>query len=327
MTREIATTHDPAAPVTRLQQAQRQQTRSDDVRRVYERVLTGAAVRSRYVEAGVDSRVHVLEKGAGRPIVLLHGSAAVAGFLLPLINELDGVRVLAPDRPGMGLSDPVDLPGRRFRETAVAWLDRLLDALELDDVTLLGHSAGGLWSLWYALAHPNRVERLVLIGVPALPKTRAPLPIRLMATPGVGALLPRLVPPSPQSMLQFARAMGEQETLAQHPDLIDLLVAVGRDPIAQRVARAEIRALLSPFALAWPSWFRHRVRVRADELRQVATPTLVLWGERDPVGGGAVAQAVSELMPRARLRVLPTGHVPWLGCPAQTAAAVMDLMR
>ena len=41
-----------------------------------------------------------------------------------------------------------------------------------------------MWALWYALAHPDRVKRLVLLGVPTLPKTRCPLPIRLVATPG-----------------------------------------------------------------------------------------------------------------------------------------------
>ncbi len=48
------------------------------------------------------------------------------------------------------LSDPIDLPRKRYRETAVAWLDGLLDALELDAAALLGHSGGGRWALWYA---------------------------------------------------------------------------------------------------------------------------------------------------------------------------------
>jgi pimeloyl-ACP methyl ester carboxylesterase len=50
--------------------------------------------------------------------VLLHGTANPAGFLLPLLRELHGVHGIAPDRPGVGLSDPVDLPRDRYRETA-----------------------------------------------------------------------------------------------------------------------------------------------------------------------------------------------------------------
>jgi pimeloyl-ACP methyl ester carboxylesterase len=298
-----------------------------EIRQMYERLLVGASVRSRRVEVDAGGRVHLLEKGAGPPVVLLHGTGDPAGFLLPLLHELHGVRAIAPDRPGMGLSDPIDFPAGRYRQTAVAWLDRLVDALELDAITLLGHSGGGLWALWYALAHPDRVKRLVLLGVPALPKTRCPLPIRLVGTPGLGQLLSRLAPPSHKSMLRLASAMGEKATLARHPDLVDLLVAAGRDPITDRAAKAEFRTLISPFALLSPSGFRRRARVRPGELRQLSMPTLVLWGERDPVGSVPVARAVAELIPNARLEVLPTGHGPWLGQPTQTASAVADFVR
>jgi pimeloyl-ACP methyl ester carboxylesterase len=56
-------------------------------------------------------------------------------------------------------------------------------------------------------------------------------------------------------------------------------------------------------------------------------PTLVIRGEHEPLGSAAVAQAVTELIPDARLEVPPTGHGPWLGQPAQTAAAVADFVR
>jgi pimeloyl-ACP methyl ester carboxylesterase len=307
-------------------QAPTQQPHSAEIRQVYERLLAGAPVRSRHVEVGAGGRVHLLEQGAGPPVVLLHGTGNPAGFLLPLLHELHGVRAIAPDRPGVGLSDPADLPAARYRERAVAWLDRLLDALELDATTLLGHSGGGVWALWYALAHPDRVRRLVLLGVPTLPKTRCPLPIRVVGTPGLGRLLARLAPPSPASVLRLASAVGEQGTLASHPDLVDLLVAAGRDPVTDRAAMAEFRALISPFALVSPSGFRRRARVRRDELRRLAMPTLLVWGERDPVGSVPVARAVTELIPDARLEVLPTGHGPWLGQPIRTAATVADFI-
>ena len=309
------------------QLASTDQTHPVEVRQVYERVLAGSSVRGRPVEVGAGGRAHLLEKGDGPPVVLLHGTGNSAGFLLPLLHELHGVRAIAPDLPGVGLSDPIDLPADRYRETAVAWLDGLLDTLELDATTLVGHSGGGVWALWYALAHPDRVRRLVLIGPPALPKTSCPLPMRLVATPGVGALLPRLAPPSPKSVLQLARVMGEQATLARRPELIDLLVALGRDPVTDRAAKAEIRLLVSPFALLTRSGFRGRSRLRPDELRRVAMPTLIVWGERDPLGGVPVAQAITDLIPHARLEVLPTGHGPWLGEPAQTAATIADFVR
>ena len=309
-TRPQARTHQPPA----------------EIRQVYERLLAGSPVSSRHVEVA-GGLVHLLEHGAGPPVVALHGTANPAGFLLPLLRELHGVRAIAPDRPGVGLSDPIDLPAARYREAAVAWLDRLLDTLELDATTLAGHSGGGVWALWYALAHPDRVKRLVLLGVPTLPKTRCPLPIRLVGTPGLGQLLSRLAPPSPKSVLRLASSVGEKGTLARYPELVDLLVAAGRDPITDRAAQAEFRALISPFALLSPSGFRRRSRVRPEELRRLTVPTLVLWGERDPVGNIPVARAVTELIPDARLEVLPTGHGPWLGQPTRTAATVTDYVR
>ena len=102
--------------MTRRQQAQTQQTHSVEVRRAYERALARTSVCSRYVEMEAGNRVHLLETGAGPPVVLLHGTMDSAGFLFPLLDELDGVRALAPDLPGRGLSDPLDLPRHRYRE-------------------------------------------------------------------------------------------------------------------------------------------------------------------------------------------------------------------
>lgn len=83
------------------QQARKQQTHSAEVRQVYERVLAGASVRSRYVEVAGD-RVHLLENSAGPPVVLLHGTGNSAGFFLPLLNELEGVARWRSTCPGWG---------------------------------------------------------------------------------------------------------------------------------------------------------------------------------------------------------------------------------
>jgi pimeloyl-ACP methyl ester carboxylesterase len=313
--------------VSQQRQANEQHTHSAEVKQAYDRALAGTSVHSRYVEVGGNGQVHLLEKGTGQPVVLLPGSGNPAGLLLPLLNALEGVHAMAPDRPGVGLSDPIDLPRDRYRETAVAWLDRLLDALGLGTTALLGHSGGAMWALWYALAYPDRVNRLVLSGPPMLPDARCPLPLRLAVVPGVGELLSRLVPPSPKSVLQFAHHVaGEGESLARYPDVVNLMVAVGRDPMADRTGRAELRRFASPFALLSRS-FRRRSRVRPDELRRLAMPTLVIWGEQEPLGNASIARAATNLIPHARLEVPPGGHGPWLGQPEQIAATVADFVQ
>jgi len=56
-------------------------------------------------------------------------------------------------------------------------------------------------------------------------------------------------------------------------------------------------------------------------------PALLMWGEREPLGDLSVARELTSLIPNARLQALPTGHVRWLGRPAQTAAIVLDFIR
>ena len=184
---------------------------------------------------------------------------------------------------------------------SVAWLDRLLDGLEIETTTLVGHSGGGVLAIRYALARPDRVDRLVVIGVPTLPGTRCPLPHRLMATPGVGRLLAKM-PASRASALRFAEVMGEGTTLAGHPDLVDLFVVAHREPATAAALRSDLRELISPAALLTRSgWGRGRLRV--EDLRAVDMPTLLVWGQKEPLGEASVAQAAAELFPRA----LPEG--------------------
>ena len=62
------------------------------------------------------------------------------------------------------MSDPVHVPRERFREAAIAFVDEVVAELGLQTSALAGNSMGGTWALWYALARPDRVRRLVLIG-------------------------------------------------------------------------------------------------------------------------------------------------------------------
>ena len=283
--------------------------------------MTTLLDRGRHVELGSGRRVNVLESGDGAPALFLHGSSTDSRSLLPLLPHLDGVRAIVVDRPGFGLSDPVRVPRERFRAEAVTFVDEVLDALGLERSALAGSSMGGTWALWYALARPERVRRLVLVGsAPLLPGTRAPAPLRLMATPLVGALLAR-VKPNEAMVVRLMAAMGEKDTIARHTELLATLVATGRDPDAVAVNRAELRAVLGPHG------FRRSALLQAEELRRVRAPTLLIWGDRDPVATVGAARATAELIPHAQLEVLPAGHVPYLGNPERTAELLSSFVR
>jgi pimeloyl-ACP methyl ester carboxylesterase len=150
---------------------------------VYERLLGAYPVRRRYLEVPSGRRIHVIEAGEGPPVLHLHGSSTSSLSHLPLLERLQGVRSIAVDRPGFGLSEPVHVAGERFRDAAVEFLDEVLDKLGLETSALAGGSMGATWALWYALARPERVRRLALLGsAPLLPGTRPPVPLRVMAT-------------------------------------------------------------------------------------------------------------------------------------------------
>jgi len=297
-------------------------THPDEVVAIHERILETSPAKSRFVKVGSSGRVHVIEAGDGPPVVFLHGSSTSSLLLLPLLERLQGTWGIAVDRPGFGLSDPTDVAREGFRQAAVEWLDGVLDALGLDATALAGNSMGGTWALWYALARPERVRRLVLLGAaPLLPGTRVPPPLRMLATPKIGELLQRMMKPSPKMVVRMMSSMGEKDTIINYPDQIEALVTAGNDPVVSEVNLAELRAAISPFG------FRRSLRVQPDELRQLTVPTLLVWGNHEPVGAVKVAEATAELIPNARLEVLSAGHGPWLGNPDRTAELVSKFVR
>jgi pimeloyl-ACP methyl ester carboxylesterase len=295
---------------------------SEGVREAHERMLAASAGRSRTVELRSGGSVPVVEAGEGPPLVLLHGSGTSSLSLLAVLDRLEGVRALAPDRPGFGLSDPAPVPRERFRAAAIAFVDGLLDALGLQESAVGGSSMGGTWALWHALAHPDRVSRLVLLGsAPLLPGTRAPAALRVMSAPVFGDLLGRVAKPNRKAVVRFLGVMGEKDTIVRHPGLVDAQVAAGADPVAASANLAELRACMTPIA------FRRSAFLRPDELRRLRAPTLIVWGDHDPVGGPEVAHAVAQLIPEARLELLPGGHVPYLGDPGRVARLVSAFVR
>jgi pimeloyl-ACP methyl ester carboxylesterase len=276
----------------------------------YDRMVQSAGARGRFIRLPQGAAVHVIEAGEGPPVVHLHGNNTSSLSHLMLLTHPTGVRSLLIDRPGFGLSDPAPFPRSNFRRCAVRFVTEVLDELGLESAVLAGASGGGTWAIWCALDRPERVRGLVMLGsVPLLPGARIPLGIRLMATPVLGHILSRTVRPGRRMLQRLMSSVGERETILRHPDLLDSLIDAARDPVATAANLAEFRALLSPFGM------RPATRIRPEELRQVAVPTLMIWGDKDPVVSVADAQAVAELIPAARLEVLPAGHVPQLGYP------------
>ena len=177
----------------------------------------GVEAESRFVRlADPALTVRVLESGAGDPLVLVHGSGMSAPTWAPMLAHLRDRRVHAVDLPGFGMSDPCDYSDRPLRRHAVAQLVSLLDALGLERAPVAGTSLGAMWAMNLALAHPERVQSVVALGIPAvaLPGMKADPFFRAMTTPGVRALAGRVPPPRSASGARRAMrgAMGRPVT-------------------------------------------------------------------------------------------------------------------
>jgi pimeloyl-ACP methyl ester carboxylesterase len=287
----------------------------------YDRMVQAAGVQGRFIRRQ-SGRVHIIEAGDGPPVVHLHGNNTSSLSHLMLLEHLTTVHSYLVDRPGFGLSDPDDFPRNSFRQCAVRLVDDVLDEVQLESAVLAGASGGGTWAVWYTLDHPERVRGLVMLGsVPLLPGARIPLGIRLMATPMLGDVLSRTMKPGRRMLLRLMSSVGEGDTILRHPDLLNSLLDAARDPVATAANVAEFQALLSPLGT------RSATRIRPDDLRRLAVPTLMIWGDHDPVVSVADARAAADLIPDARLEVLPAGHVPWLGNPERVAALLEDFIR
>ena len=287
----------------------------------YEGMVRASGARGRFLQRR-SGRVHVIEAGDGPPIVHLHGNNTSSLSHLMLLEHMSTVRTYLVDRPGFGLSDPEAFPRDRFRQCAVRFVDEVLDELRLESVVLVGASGGGIWAFWFALSRPERVRGLVLLGsVPLLPGARIPAGIRLMATPVLGDALSRTVKPSRRMLLALMASVGEGDTILRHPALIDSLLDAAHDPVATAANMAEFKALLSPLGP------RPATRIRPEDLHRLDVPTLMIWGDHDPVVAVTDARAAANLIPDARLEVLPAGHVPQLGNPERVAELLEGFLK
>src|SRR5215510_4600090 len=119
----------------------------------------------RSVTVGDGITVSVREAGTGAPVIALHGGPGFRDYLLPDLEPLtSSFRLISYDQRGSGRSTVVTDPTLLTAPAFVADLDRVRESLGIARVTLLGHSWGAGLAALYAIAHPDRVERLLLVG-------------------------------------------------------------------------------------------------------------------------------------------------------------------
>lgn len=229
---------------------------------------------SRYVEG--ECRLHYHEAGDGPALVLLHGSGpGVSGWSnfrgnFPAFAER--FRTVVWDMPGFGRSERPPLE-RAYPRVAADHLVRLLDSLNIEKAHLLGNSMGGYVAFEFALAHPDRVDRLVGMGPGGLAANiLGPEP-----SEGARRLADFMGAPSRAGMEAWVDTMVANKKVVDDA-LIDERLANAQAPGAMESAIA-IFMSLAAHPEAVPLWAR---------VRDIKAPTLITWGRDDrmlPVEG------------------------------------------
>ena len=115
-------------------------------------------------------RYHYVDEGAGDPVVMVHGNPTWSFYFRSLISGLSGThRTIAPDHIGCGLSEVPSATDYGYRLLdRVNDLERFIDSLNLDrPITLIVHDWGGAIGLSWAVRHPERIGRLVVLNTAA----------------------------------------------------------------------------------------------------------------------------------------------------------------
>jgi cis-3-alkyl-4-acyloxetan-2-one decarboxylase len=142
-------------------------------------------------------KYHYLDEGSGPPVVMVHGNPSWSFYYRNLVKRLSkDHRCIVPDHIGCGFSDkPGDDRYDYTLSRRVADLERLLDSLELQEkITLVVHDWGGMIGMSWAVRHPERVAKLVILNTAAFPLPKAkpfPLALRICRDSFIGALLVR----------------------------------------------------------------------------------------------------------------------------------------
>ncbi|HEY7091632.1 MAG TPA: alpha/beta hydrolase [Ktedonobacterales bacterium] len=251
-------------------------------------------------------RLRVMEVGVGETVVFLHGFSHCVAHWVPLASRIAGARCLMLDAPGHGEADAVNFNGVDLRAWYKEMLTSCLDALGLEQARLIGHSQGAMQALWLALDAPDRVRSVVAIGTPAAAFGAQLDGLRLLARPGVGPLLFWLpLPPSAYRNI-LAGTMGPTAVRA-YPDLVRATyLATHRAGYAKTVS-SYLREMFRG-ADAEP----RRYALSDDELRRIAQPALVLWGDHDTNQPIEEAKVRAALAPHSRFEIVSGGHEPWL---------------
>lgn len=229
---------------------------------------------------GLDIRY--ITGGQGDPLIIVHGGSDGARAWMGNIRILSRqYTIYVPDMPGFGMSQPIE--GNYSIPDMVSFVDHFASSVGLKSFYLMGHSLGGGIALHYTLKYPEKIRKLVLVSSLCLGKEIAWW-IRLFSLPVISRSLGKSVITVFKGIKYIARHFGPWELV---------------EPVTKT----------SVHIGSYISTMTEQTIVLLSQLPKIMVPTLVLWGERDPIVPFAHAYAAAELIPDCQVKVFNNcGH-------------------
>ena len=240
-------------------------------------------------------------------MLFVHGTVGPGGWA-SLISELPGFRSIVLERPGWGMSSPIDCSWKDYGKLVAEVLRGALDALELEWTHIVGGSIGNVWALRLAAQHPFRVHRVVLLGAGPI-VSEARVPGSSGSSPHLRVLMVH-VPGNRSRLRSILRQSGHGPSLedGRIPDeFLDWRVRVESDTDSMRHERDMICAIVKGKS------YRTGLTFDDAELAAIRQPTLHVHGTSDETVGSAESwQRVADALPRGELCLVDgAGHMPW----------------
>ena len=270
---------------------------------------------SEFVEID-DMQVHYRDQGLAMdsiPIVLIHGTGASLhtweGWISELKNEH---RIITLDLPAYGLTGP-NQTGDYSQDFYVSFMEKFLSKLSIKRCILGGNSLGGSITWAFALEHPARVSKMILVdagGYPMVSKS-VPIAFQIARMPVIGNLFKYVLPHSIiEKSLQNVYVHDERIT----PELIERYY-----DLASREGNR--KAFLD----------RMKASISNDKYLKIKTlimPTLIIWGQQDGLIPTDVADKFHQDLANDTMVVFKDlGHTPMEEDPASTVKAVREFLK
>ncbi len=229
-------------------------------------------------------KVNYHDRGNGPPVLLIHGSGpgvtAWANWRLTIPVLEEQCRVIAPDMAGFGYTDSP----HEVTCSSVDWSNQLLgllDAIDIETVSIVGNSFGGSIALEFAKRNPHRCDKLVLMGAVGTP---------FHITAGLESVWGYT--PSHENMRELLKVFVANEDLVSE-DLVEMRYRASIRPgVQERFARL--------FPAPRQRWVDALSQTPAD-LATIKQPILLIHGKQDKVIPFAASESLSTLLPNASL--------------------------